>query len=249
MEMCGISKNVRMILGFLNDERKNDLVSFYDRSLERKFIKFDDLDKALMFIPNIILDESERLSLSHYSGYSYFSLNRAIRGKWNYEDNGHISLMEEKKRQAKDLMKVIDNHQNSVGNICVYRGVPLKYFRDYGIYSIDDLDNLEGKFLLDEGFVSTSLVEKECFYRKNPKNGVNYNVMIEYLVPEEFTDGICTVYDSHFVNEGEYLINAWNLAEVVKVDKDGDDRAIIQALLIPKKVYDDFYVRDEEKVR
>lgn len=248
-EKQGTSQTTRMIFGWLSTERRNALDSFCSECGKREYTKFTDLENALMFIPLPVLNDEDKLALSHYSGFSYFSLNRAIKGKWNYEENGHISLFEERKRQAEELSKAISNNQSSVGNIKVYRGVPLKYFRDYGINTIDDLESLEGNYLLDEGFVSTSLVEEECFYRKNPGNGVNYNVMIEYLIPEEFTDGICNVGESHFINESEYLINTWSLAEVTSVKCDGEDRAIIQALLVPKKVYDEYYAREAGVVK
>ena len=236
----GTTFATRMIMNSLSEERQNAFDSFCGECSSRSYEKFEDIDKALMFVSLPVLNDDDKLSLSHYSGFSYFSLNRAIKNKWTYEENGTQERFNEYKKYAEDSQAAITNNQSSIGNAKVYRGVPLKYFRDYGINSLDELECLKGKFLVDEGFVSTSLVEDDCFYRKDPRNGINYNVMIEYSVPEEFTDGIVMVGESHFTGESEYLINTWNLAQVNDVVRDGDG-VIIKALLVPKHIYDEYY--------
>ena len=102
------------------------------------------------------------------------------------------------------------------------------------------MDSLRGQMLLDKGFVSTSLVEDRCFYKMENDLGLNYNVKIEYLVPEEFTDGICLSSLTYSPGQCEYLINAWNMAKVVDVVHDGDG-VVVKACLVPKKVYDEYY--------
>lgn len=237
----GTSETTRMVFKWLSDERNQMLDSYCSECSRREYKKFDNMDQVFTNIEIPKIADQDRESLSHYSGFSHFSLNRAAKGTWNYEDNGSIERHNEYMKYVDELHDTIQNNQVSMGNIRVYRGVPIKYFNEYGIRSVDDLEMLEGQYLLDRGFVSTSLVEDECFYRKDPKNGINYNVMIEYLVPEEFTDGVCLGYVSHYVDEGEYLINTWNLAQVIGVSRDGEDRAIVQAMLVPKKVYDESY--------
>ena len=69
---------------------------------------------------------------------------------------------------------------------------------------------------------------------------VAYNVKIEYLVPEEFTDGLCLSSLTYSPGQCEYVINSWNMAKVIDVIHDGDG-VIVKACLVPKKVYDDFY--------
>ena len=83
---------------------------------------------------------------------------------------------------ATDLRDAIDDNQRSIGNVKVFRGVPISYFSEYGISSLDDLRSLKGEFLLDKGFVSTSLVEDDCYYKKENELGLNYNVKIEYSI-------------------------------------------------------------------
>ena len=244
----GTTFTTRMIMNSLSEERRNIFDSFCGECNDRSYEKIEDIDKVLMFINLPVLNDEDRLSLSHYSGFSYFDLNRAIKNKWTYEENGTQERFNEFKKYAEDLQNTIANNQASIGNVKVYRGVPLKYFREYGINSLDELDSLKGQILVDQGFVSTSLVEDDCFYRKDPNNGINYNVMIEYSVPEEFTDGIVMVGESHFTGESEYLINAWSLAQVSDVVRDGDG-VIIKALLVPKYIYDDYYAMQAGRVK
>lgn len=96
-------------------------------------------------------------------------------------------------------------------------------------------------FLLDKGFVSTSLVEGFCYYRLPNELGLNYNVKIEYLIPEEFEDGISLGNAMYCPSQNEYLINAWNFASVVDVTMDCEDGCVVRAMMIPEKVYDKAY--------
>ncbi len=83
-----------------------------------------------------------------------------------------------------DFSTVIENNGQSVGNINLFRGIPIKYFRSYGINSIDELDCLNDKHLFDKCFVSFSLVDDDSSF----------------------------VRDLTYKNESEYLIDTWNLA-------------------------------------
>jgi hypothetical protein len=103
------------------------------------------------------------------------------------------------------------------------------------------MKSLEGGFLLDKGFVSTSLIDESCYYRKPNELGLNYNVKIKYLIPEEFEDGISLGNATYCPGQHEYLINVWNIANVVDVTMDGEDGCIVRAMMIPKKVYDKAY--------
>ena len=80
--------------------------------------------------------------------------------------------------------------------------------------------------------------------RKIVEKNKKYNVMIEYMIPQEFTDGIYIGNNTSFSyhpHEQEYLINAGNLSMVTSVVINDDDTAKIQAIMIPKSLYDDYY--------
>ena len=238
-EEIGVSKDVRSVMRYISLEKQNSMNYFCSDCLNRDYTVYADPEMALMSISQAPLIGKDADAFLNYSGYNFRHINNAARGRWNYEENGNLD-----KRSFEEIgnrMKsVIDNNQYSIGNTKLFRGVTVDYFRDYGIHSLDDMDSLRGQMLLDKGFVSTSLVEDRCFYKMDNELGLNYNVKIEYLVPEEFTDGICLSSLTYSPGQCEYLINAWNMAKVVDVVHDGDG-VIVKACLVPKKVYDEYY--------
>ena len=235
----GVSKDVRRIMRYISPERQNMIGSFCGESVDRQYRTFSDPELALMSInqPSLVGEDAD--VFLNYSGYNFRNINNAARGRWNYEENGNADKAQFE-QIASRMKNAIDQNQSSIGNTKLFRGVTLDYFRDYGIHSLEDMDALKGQMLLDKGFVSTSLVEDRCFYKMDNDLGLNYNVKIEYLVPEEFTDGICLSSLTYSPGQCEYLINAWNMAKVVDVIHDGDG-VIVKACLVPKKVYDEYY--------
>ena len=238
-EEMGVSKDVRRIMRYISPERQNMMGSFCGECIDRQYRTFNDPELALMSINQPALVGEDADVFLNYSGYNFRNINNAARGRWNYEENGNADKAQFEQISAR-MKNAIDQNQSSIGNTKLYRGVTLDYFRDYGIHSLEDMDTLKGQMLLDKGFVSTSLVEERCFYKMENDLGLNYNVKIEYLVPEEFTDGICLSSLTYSPGQCEYLINAWNMAKVVDVIHDGDG-VIVRACLVPKKVYDEYY--------
>jgi len=105
---------------------------------------------------------------------------------------------------------------------------------------------------LDAGLVSTTLLPEESFFGKEIEKGKKYDVMIEYMVPQEFTDGIYIGDNPNFSyhpHEQEYLINAGNMSRVTGVRIGEDGTARIQAMMIPKSLYDDYYKGKESNTK
>lgn len=238
-EEIGVSKDVRRIMRYISLEKQNSMNYFCSDCLNRDYTVYANPEMALMSIPQAPLIGKDADAFLNYSGYNFRHINNAARGRWNYEENGNLDRAEYEKL-AKRMQNALDQNQTSIGNVKVFRGVTLDYFRDYGIHSLEEMDSLRGQMLLDKGFVSTSLVEDRCFYKMDNELGLNYNVKIEYLVPEEFTDGLCLSSLTYSPGQCEYVINSWNMAKVIDVIHDGDG-VIVKACLVPKKVYDDFY--------
>ena len=243
----GTSKDVGRVFRMLDADEKNNISRFCSACSLREYRTFENAEVALMTCDSGSYSEDVFDVLKHYSGYNYRRINASARGRWNYEKHGHCRERERFDKIASDLREALDNNQRSVGNIKVFRGVPLSYFKEYGIETLEDMQSLKGGFLLDKGFVSTSLVEESCYYRMPNELGINYNVKIEYLIPEEFEDGISLGNATYCPNQNEYLINAWNLASVVDVTMDGEDGCVVRAMMIPKKVYDKAYRHEAGK--
>lgn len=236
------NKTIRSVFKYIDADRVNCMNEFYSEGLIRKYKEFRDIDLAMMFLNENIGISNEDV-FKNYSGYNFRNINNLLRGKWNYEENGHSDRQEEYEKIAFAMREAISNNPTSIGNTKVFRGVTLDYFRDYGVFELSDLARLKNDYLFDKGFVSTSLVREKSFYQKENELGLNYNVGIEYLIPEEFDDGACMGFMSYNPEQCEYVINTGNLARVVSVDVQ-DDSAYIQAMLIPKKIYDDYYIEE-----
>lgn len=243
------SKDVGTVLRLIGSTERNNIASFYSNCIDRSYASFKDREMALMTIDTGNYCREVKDIFNDYSGFNYRRINASARDRWSYEKHGHIKDKERFDEISKSLKNAIDENQRSIGNVKVYRGVPLKYFEEYGVSSLDDLKGLEGGFLLDRGFVSTSLVEDDCYYKSENELGLDYNVEIEYLIPEEFEDGVSISSLSYSPNQTEYLINSWNLAQVVGVSMDADDGAVVQALLIPKHIYDMGYRHEKGTVK
>lgn len=245
----GTSKDVTSVFRMIDADDQMNISNFCRTCFGREYKRFTNSDAALIHCDSTKGYSIEaRDTFTNYSGFNYRWINACARGRWNYEKHGHCKEREKYEVMASALRETIEDNQRSIGNVMVFRGVPLSYFSEYGIETLEDLKSLEGGFLLDKGFVSTSLVEDSCYYRKPNELGLNYNVKIEYLVPEEFEDGVSIGNVSYCLGQNEYLINVWNMAHVVDVSMDGNDGAIVRAQLIPKYVYDKAY-RHEKGIK
>ena len=247
----GESDTVRTTLKFISTERMEDINEYVLTCLSHRFQKFSspmEIDIAISGPGYLTYEEASYIR--EYSGYNFKHLNQALRGKWNYEDNGDISRLDTFLSNATKIKKIIEKHPTTGENFVAYRGVNLYYFKDYGIETIEDLTNMEGKFLLDKGFVSTSLLESNCFYKKENELGLDYNIKIEYLIPEDFRDGFYLGTNPNFTyspKQYEYLINAHNMAKVARVKVGEDNTATLTAVVVPKHVYDDYYMRQNKR--
>ena len=247
----GESDTVRTLFKFITQERKNDMDEYVLTCLSHGFQRFSspmEIDMAISGPGYLTYDEASYIR--EYSGYNFKHLNQALRGKWNYEDNGDISRMDRFLNTATKIKKIIEKHPTTGENFVAYRGVNLHYFKDYGIDTIDDLASMEGKFLLDKGFVSTSLLENNCFYKKENELGFDYNIKIEYLIPEDFKDGMYIGTNPNLTYspmQYEYLINAHNMAKVARVRIGEDNTATLTAVMVPKHIYDDYYNKQSKR--
>lgn len=246
----GESNYVNTFLRFISDENKKDMENYFLNSLTKDYTQFSsalEVDAAFASMPGFNYDES--LYIAEYSGTNFTNINNAVRGRWNYEENGHISQMNRFKEDADKISSIIEKNPFYAGSFKAYRGVSLDYFKEYGISSLEDLTAMQGKFMFDQGFVSTSLLRDDSFFVKKPNTGVNYNIEIEYLIPEDFGDGVYIGDNpnlSYHADEHEYLINKGNLSRVASVRIDGDT-AHLTMVMIPKSIYDDYYKQTDKQ--
>ena len=234
----GESKYVNTMIRMIGDKRE-DIDNYCESVLDREYaIKSSEEIE----IPSLSREDID--SVREYSGYNFKHINAALRDNWNYEVNGNISNKNEYIARGRRLEEIIGNNPSYMGNFRTYRGATLSSFSEYGITSIDELKNMEGKFMFDRGFTSTSISEDKCFYDRDNELGKNYNVKIEYLIPEEFGDGIYLGNSvlSYTPGQDEYLINRANMSKVIGVSVDSqNNKATMMVVMIPKHIYDMSY--------
>ena len=241
----GESRNVNRFLKFISDEDIKIVDEFVLNGLIRDYYRCNSIHEVRegFSIPGYITYD-QATDIRAFTGTNYFDINSALRGRWSYHENGNDSRKEKFLMQATKIKSIISNNSTSYGDFVTYRGVSLSYFSEYGIESLEDLTSLEGNFLLDTGLVSTTLLPEQSFFGRDIEGGKKYNVMIEYMIPSEFTDGIYIGDNPNFSyhpHEQEYLINAGNMSKVTNVKINDDGTARIQAVMIPKSLYDDYY--------
>jgi len=247
--IIGENKTVNQIFRYISDERKVALQEYSVLSLGREYKEFSTVEEIIFFTKDREeINYNDNEFLKEYSGYNYKHINNTLRNRWNYEENGNIEARPRFLEDGRRLSQIIRRNSTSLGNFKAFRGVDISYFREYGIEKLEDLQQMEGKFLYDSGFVSTSLLESESFFKKENELGINYNIQITYLIPEEFDDGIYLEGDmTYSPNQREYLINNANLARISSVTINEDGTAHLTAVMIPKKIYDEYYEKVDNK--
>lgn len=245
----GENKIINQIFRYISNDRKLALQEYFLINLGKEYKEFNSIEEINYFTKNqseITFDDIE--FLKEYSGYNYKHINNALRNRWNYEENGNIINKTRFLEDGRRLEQIISNNPTCMGNIKVFRGVDISYFKDYGIEKLEDLIHLEGNFLYDRGFVSTSLLDSKSFFQKENEIGMNYNIKITYLIPEDFSDGIYLQEGmTYSPNQREYLINNCNLARISDVTINEDGTAHLTAVMIPKYIYDEYYEKIENK--
>ena len=77
---------------------------------------------------------------------------------------------------------------------------------------------MKNQYYFDSGFTSTSLLKNKSFFGKN-HGGTDYNIEIEYFIPNECSDGIALINDD--LSEEEMN------KKTLEILKDGEDINIV----------------------
>lgn len=239
INMEHLNENVKQLFRYINEDKLKAIDEYCLMNITNDYKNLTE--EEITQISNIYSTNDEE-SIREYSGYNYKHINNALRGTWNYEENGSINDKNKFQERGRNLSEIITSNPTYLGNFKAYRGVNISYFKEYEIENIEDLEKLKGQFLLDKGFVSTSIQEDRCYFKKENDLGIDYNVKITYLIPEDFNDGIFLQGNmTYSESQKEYLINSYNLAKVTSVTINDDNTAHITAIMIPKMIYDDYY--------
>ncbi|MBQ2873093.1 MAG: hypothetical protein IJE89_03740 [Bacilli bacterium] len=260
MPLMGESRITNSILRMMGENSKKEIDNYLESVVDRDFLVISSIEQVNnIFGKNIeqfymSLSEDELIDLRTWTSYNFSNINAILRNNWTYENNG--LLTEDKKNELRELAgrisKIFAKYNSPLVNFIAFRGTTISSFKDYGITDLLELENLEGKFLYEQGFTSASMIESSCYFKKNFNDSKKYNIEVRYLVSSECEEGVLLVNrdTSHYSDENEYLIDKGSLSKVidVKVDKDSDT-AIITVVLIPRKIYDREYHQDKTSIK
>lgn len=245
----GTSWSTRYILRSLNKDQKEEILSYINNVNEEEYLEFSNEQQVYDLLEDIVRSYIESLTLNElsdlrfYTGYDFRNINNTMREKWLYEENGVLTKEKKNKFQklGKSIYRIINKFPSLNIPIKAYRGVTLRAFRDYNIQSIEDLIHMEGKYIYESGFTSTSLLRSESYFNKDINNQGICNIEIEYYISEKCQDGAVLLSDvlSYSKNQMEYVINSGSLTKIAEVIVDKENnKALIKAILIPKQLWD-----------
>lgn len=238
----------RLVLSTIGKDNIEKLDEYVLVAQQRPYIDIKSNEQINEIFGNSVIDflsnltQEDLMTIRTYTGYDFKRINAVLRSNWNYEEHGRLT--EELKQQYLRLSQDIDILFNKFAtpniDFITYRGVELSSFKKYGINSLEELENLNGKYLYEEGFTSTSLIRDTSYIGKTLENGKSYNVGIKYLISSESQDGALLIDDnlSYSPSQNEYIINKGSLIKVTEVNIDKENnQAYILAQLIPKKMW------------
>lgn len=253
----GTSRDIRTIFRFLDADRKEEMEFFVNDAIQEEYIELESEEQVREMFGDVYrqflstLKTTDLEKLKHYTGFSYKEINAILREKWNYEANGQLTP-EKKLHYQKvgyEIGEILNRCPSLNANLKVYRGTSLKQFHEYGIFSLADLKEMEGKYFYEKGFTSTSLVRKRSLLGMSNFFTGERNIEIEYLIPACCQDGglLMDSVSSFYDEESEFLINKGSMSKILSVEIDEEkNTAFIRAALVPQMVWDPPYMAEQQ---
>lgn len=246
--MQGESRTTKILLRLLSDEKIKEMDSFVNASSNRIFYEIENelqltqlfKDSVDNFIKRLTFDDL--ITIRSYTGYQFKNINAVLRNNWSYQECGLLTDEIKNKYQilAQKIECLLDKFPSLETDVTTYRGVELNSFKKFDVNSLKELEFLKGKYMYEEGFISTSVIKSNSYFNKKFENNKNYNVEIKYLISKESKDGALLIDDNLSFSKGqtEYLINKGSLVKIldVKINIESNEAHLI-ALLIPKRLW------------
>lgn len=256
--VVGESKVTNSFLRMLDEDTKYQIDAYISDVCSRNFTVMTSTEQVNNIFGeslNLFLNSltyEELLSLRSYTGYNFKNINAILRNNWTYEDNGVLNpeINDKYRKLSMEIEKIINKFMMPGINFISFRGTTIGSFSSYGIRELSQLKNLKDKFLYEQGFTSTSILEDSSYFNKKLDDGRFCNIGIRYLIPAESDDGVLINNNetSYSMNQNEFLINKGSLSKVIDVKLDeNENSAILTVVLVPKKIYDIKKVNDSVK--
>lgn len=148
----GYSSSTRLLMKFLTEDTKKEIDRYVEEHRNNEPIEYNFQEDTDDFEKNIT--DEEYMTIRLYTGTNYKNINAVLRNTWNYEYNGDSSKKDYYKRLEEDISSIIDKYPELKNNIKTFRGTSLREFKKYGVTNLEELKQLEGKYLYEEGFTS-----------------------------------------------------------------------------------------------
>lgn len=238
--MKGHNKVTDLVLKIISEEDKLNIEEYLNEIIKEPIEDILDVNLFNNYIKKFSegLSNDDLITLRHYTGYDYKNINNYLRRTWNYEDNGKYSeeIGEKYTNISLEISDLIKRFPSPDFNFYTYRGVNLNAFKQYNINSLEELVNMNNKYMYEQGFTSTSLKEDSSYFKEK-----DCDIEIRYLIPKDSRDGISLINDnlSYSTNQNEYLLDKGSLSKITQVEIDKENnKAYLNAILIPKHLYD-----------
>ena len=226
----------------------NKIAHFIDEKLNTEPKTYTSVDTFCADNPNYVeeienFSQAEKSAIREYSGFRFAWINSVSRGFWDYEKMGQKTpeLENEIKNTATEIESTISHAPTPETDFLTFRGTNLDSFRGYNIQNLEDLQNLEGQFYLEDGFTSTAMARDKSFAEREVSDLwiKKSDVEIRYHIPAGSHDSLALLTDelSYSPEQTEVLLNRHSLSYISNVSLN-DGHATIDALLIPREIYE-----------
>lgn len=239
--------------------RLPDVKDFLMDTANRDFHQFDnpiDLDafsEAYSEFIDRFLTDADKSALKNYSGFGYKVINQVARGHWDYDILGRQTpeALHQAQESIADLSQAIARIPSPGVDLVAHRGTNLDSFRSYGINSLSELKDLEGRFFLKEGFTSTSLSPSKSFAGQDFDDPLRRacDISVIYRIPKEAkeTIGLLSSETAYNPEQSELLIDKGSLFYISSAELSPDrSSAQLEMTLIPRDLYDPAYQTSTE---
>jgi len=231
-------------------------------AIEHKAEPYDSAEAFLAANPDYLkkthdalraLDSEENLGdtekiLRDYSSEEFAWINTLLRMPWNYEKLGIENP--QKKAEARRKSEIIDNAILAAPvpneDFMTYRGTDVTAFEKFGVYRLEDLEQMKGQAFVESAFTSTALDREHSFVEQEGTLWIGKsNIEVHYHIPGGCKT--CIAMLDHGLSlspkQTEVLLDKGTLSYVSNVTFDKPGHAVMDAIVIPFEAYDEAKLR------
>lgn len=242
----GTNFNTNNVLDYIGPLKLQEIEKYIQKITKDEYMTFQSSEEIRNYLEAFSNEYLEKLSQEEiesiflYTSYHFRNVNAVLRNNWNYEVNG--KLTEETRKEnwlmAETIRKALLKVPRLPFPIKAYRGVTVDAFKNYQINNLEELKLLQGRYLYEEGFTSTTLLREQSFFANKTHWGSPANIEIEYFIPQSDDGVLLTSSMSASSNQQEFLVNSSSVFKVLNVDVDLEKGiAKMQVVLIPYSIW------------